>query len=371
MKSLIGSPIDALDTPALIVDLDVAEANIARIQRLTEEAGLQMRPHIKSHKTPEFAQMQMRAGAVGITCAKIGEAEVMATAGIEDIFIANCLIGETKMRRLVALAARVPRLSIAVESMVAARAASDAFAAAGLTLPVMIDIDLGAARTGVAREDAVEFTDAVAALPALQVEGLMAYGSHFAYPCRGEEELRAGAAREGQLAAELAAELVAAGHTMRRISGGSTPTAGRYQSGCGLTEVRSGTYIFNDMNQVDIGACALNQVALSVLATVVAHPIPERAIIDAGTKGLDQQVGTTSDGFGWLPDVPGALVYKINDEHGFVDVTKAECDLAIGDKVRVVPPRTPTCLNLYDWMWLVRGGTVVDVWRIAARGRNT
>ena len=371
MTSLIGQPVEAIDTPALVIDLDVVEDNIARIHRLTEEAGLQMRPHIKSHKTPELAQMQVRAGAVGITCAKIAEAEVMATAGIEDIFIANCLIGETKMRRLVALARRVPRLSISVESMEAARAASEAFAAAGMTLPVMIEVDLGAGRTGVAREDAVTFANAVAELPALRIEGLMAYGSHFAYPRRGDADLRAGAAEEGRLAAEVAAELAAAGHEMRRVSGGSTPTAGRYQRGCGLTEMRAGTYIFNDMNQVDIGSCTLEQVALSVLATVVAHPTPERAIIDAGTKGLSQQVGDTSDGYGWLRDVPGAVVYKINDEHGFVDVTGAERDLTIGEKVRVIPPRTPTCLNLYDWMWLVRGDVIVDVWRIAARGRNT
>ncbi len=371
MKSLIGQPVDALDTPALVVDLDIAEANIARIQRLTKEAGLQLRPHIKSHKTPELAQMQVRAGAAGITCAKIGEAEVMATAGIEDIFIANCLIGETKMRRLVALARRMLRLSIAVESIEGARAASEAFAAAGLTLPVMVEVELGAGRTGVAREEAVGFADAVAALPALEIEGLMAYGSHFAYPCRGDAELRAGAAREGQLAAEVAAELAAAGHDMRRISGGSTPTAGRYERGCGLTEMRAGTYIFNDMNQVDIGSCGLEDLALSVLSTVVAHPTAERAIVDAGTKGLSQQVGDTSDGYGWLLDVPGAVVYKINDEHGFVDVTGAARGLTIGERVRVVPPRTPTCLNLYDWMWLVREGTVVDAWRIAARGRNT
>jgi len=112
-------------------------------------------------------------------------------------------------------------------------------------------------------------------------------------------------------------------------------------------------------------------VALSVLATVVAHPTPERAIIDAGTKGLDQQVGQTSPGYGWLRDVLGAVVCKINDEHGFVDMREAARELTIGEKVRVIPPRTPTCLNLYDWMWLVRSGTVVDVWHIAARGRNT
>jgi len=361
--------VGAIDTPALLVDLDVLEDNIGRVHLATFEAGLDIRPHIKSHKTPEIAQMQMRAGASGVTCAKIGEAEVMAS--IEDIFIAHCLVGETKMRRLVALAKRTPKLSIAVESLEAARQASEAFAGAGMTLAVMVEVDAGAGRTGVAPEEAVEFANRVAEMPGLRIVGMMSYASHFAYSMRGKDELAAGAAEEGRVIGEIAAMLADAGHDMSRISGGSTPTAGRYLTGCGLTEIRAGTYAINDRNQVDIGSCTMAQVAASVLATVVARPTAERAIIDAGTKGLDQQVGSTSAGYGWLPDVPGALVRKINDEHGFVDVTEARREITIGEKVRVIPPRAPTCVNLYDWMYAVRGGVVQDVWRVAARGRNT
>ncbi|MEI6503727.1 MAG: alanine racemase, partial [Armatimonadota bacterium] len=140
-KSLIGQPIDAVDTPALIVDLDVLTANLAALQASSDAAGIGVRPHIKAHKTPEIAQRQMRLGAIGVTAAKLGEAEVMATGGVEDIFIANCLVGEAKMKRLVALARRVPRLSVAVESLESARQLSAAFASAGLTLDVMIEID--------------------------------------------------------------------------------------------------------------------------------------------------------------------------------------------------------------------------------------
>lgn len=371
MPTVIGEPLDALDTPALLVDLDVLEENIGRVHLATFAAGLEMRPHIKSHKTPEIAQMQVRAGASGVTAAKLGEAEVMAGAGIEDIFIANCLVGETKMRRLVALARRVPRLSIAVESLEAAGQASAAFAAEGMTLEVLIEVDAGAGRTGVAPAAAVEFANRVAELPALRIVGVMSYASHFAYQRRGPEALAEGAAEEGRVIGAIAATLAEAGHEMRRISGGSTPTAGRYRPGCGLTEIRAGTYCINDRNQVDLGSCTLEQVAVSVLATVVARPTPERAIIDAGAKGLDQQVGSTSAGYGWLPEAPGAPVYKINDEHGFVDLTGAERDLRIGEKVRVIPPRAPTCVNLYDWIHPVRQGIVQDRWRVAARGRNT
>ena len=369
--TIIGEALTAIDTPALVVDMHKFEENILRVHRATFDAGLDIRPHIKSHKTPEIAQMQVRAGAVGITCAKLGEAEVMSSAGIEDIFIAYSLVGETKMRRLVALAKRTPTLSISVESLEAARQASDAFDAAGMELDVMIEVDAGAGRTGVAPERAVSFADQVAALPALRIVGVMGYGSHFAYTRRGEEALAEGAAEEGRVIGEIAGTLAGAGHEMHRISGGSTPTAGRYVEGCGLTEIRSGSYVFYDRNQVDLGAVPMEQVALSVLATVVATPTAERAIIDAGTKGLSQQVGTVSDGYGWLPEVPGAKVYKINDEHGFVDVTEAARKLEIGEKVRVIPARAPTCLNLYDRLYAIRNGIVEDTWAIAARGKNT
>ncbi len=371
MRSVTGRPVTEVDTPALLVDLTVMEDNIQRLQRASDQAGLQVRPHIKSHKTPEIAQMQVRAGAVGVTCAKIGEAEVMASAGLEDIFIANCLIGAPKMRRLVALAKRTPKLSISVESMECARAASEAFEAAGMTLEVLVELNAGADRTGKEPGDIVDFANQVAQLPALEIVGVMGYGSNFAYTRRGHEELLKGAAEEAAFIGAVAADLAKAGHRMDRISGGSTPTAGRYKKGCGLTEIRSGTYLLNDMNQVDIGSCTIEQVALSILATVVAHPTPDRAIIDAGTKSLDQQVGQTSDGYGWLRDVPGAVVYKINDEHGFVGVSEAQRDLEIGEKVRVIPPRTPTAVNLYDYLYAVRDGMVEDVWRIVARGKNT
>ncbi|MFP4249732.1 MAG: alanine racemase [Armatimonadota bacterium] len=369
--TIIGEPIAAIDTPALIVDMHKLEENILRVHRATFDAGLEIRPHIKSHKTPEIAQMQIEAGAVGITCAKIGEAEVMSTAGIHDIFIAYSLIGETKMRRLVALAKRTPRLSIAVESLEGARQASEAFSAAGMELEVMIDVDAGAGRTGVQPEDAVTFADQVAEMTALEIVGVMGYASHFAYSRRGDDALIEGAAEEARVIGQIAESLESAGHQMRRISGGSTPTAGRYQPECGLTEIRSGTYVFYDRNQVDIGSAPMEQVALSVLSTCISTPTDERAIIDAGTKGLSQQVGDTSDGYGWLPDVEGAKVHKINDEHGFVDITSAERPLTIGEKVAVIPARAPTCLNLYDWIYAVRDGVVEDVWRVAARGRNT
>jgi D-serine deaminase-like pyridoxal phosphate-dependent protein len=365
--SLIGQPVEAVDTPALIVDYDVLTANLAALQESSDAAGIGVRPHIKAHKTPQIAQMQTRLGAIGVTAAKIGEAEVMATGGVEDIFIANCLVGEAKMRRLVALARRVPRLSVAVESLESARQLSAAFAAAGMTLDVMIEVDNGAQRCGVLPENVTGFAHDVAKLPALNIVGIMAYAAG-AYACRTEEDRHAFTRQEGASLKAIADRLTQAGFEMRRISGGCTPTAGRYERGCGLTEVRCGTYCLNDYNQIDLQSCTRAQVAATVLATVVSHPTPERVLIDAGTKGLDQQVSPTTKGYGWLVDPPEANVVKINDEHGYLDGTAAH--LRIGDKVRVIPPRICTCLNLYDEMVVVQDEVVVDVWEIAARGKN-
>lgn len=367
-KSLVGQPIDAVDTPALIVDYDVLAANLTALQESSDAAGIAVRPHIKAHKTPEIAQMQLTAGAIGITAAKIGEAEVMADAGVEDIFIANCLVGETKMRRLVALAKRIRKLSVAVESLEGAQQLSAAFAAAGMTLEVMLEIDNGAERTGVLPDQAVPFAQQLATLPALHIVGLMAYAAG-AYKCRTEDDRHAFTRQEGASLAAIAADLTAAGFEMRRISGGATPTACRYDRGCGLTEVRCGTYCLNDYNQIDLGSCTRASVAATVLATVVSHPQPDRVLIDAGTKALDQQVSPTTQGYGWLLDPPDANVVKMNDEHGYLDAAAAH--LQIGDKVRVIPPRICTCLNLYDEMVVVKDDVVADIWRIAARGKNT
>jgi D-serine deaminase-like pyridoxal phosphate-dependent protein len=365
---LIGQPVDAVDTPALIVDADVLTRNLLSLQRASEAAGLQVRPHIKAHKTPQIAQMQVRAGAVGVTAAKIGEAEVMADAGIEDIFIANILIGEAKLRRLVALARRVPKLSVAVDSLAGAEPLGAAFAAAGMSLDVMIEVDTGAGRCGVLPEQVAPFAREVAGVAGLRLVGIMAYAAG-SYACRNEDERRACAAREGATLAALGDELRRDGHDIRRLSGGSTPTAGRYVAGNGLTEIRSGTYCLNDHNQVDLGTCTVADVAATVLATVISHPAPNRYITDAGTKALDQQVSQLTEGYGVLLDPPGARVVKINDEHGYLDAAAA--GVRVGDKVRIIPPRICTCLNLYDEMIIVQEGIVRDVWRIAARGKNT
>lgn len=368
--ALLGEPYDRMDTPALLVDYDILKRNIDRIQEAHEAVGLKMRPHMKAHKTSEIAHMQIRAGAIGVTCAKIAEAEVMATAGIEDIFIANCLVGQPKMRRLVALAKRIPRLSVAVESKEAARELNNAFEAAGMVCDVIIELDTGAGRAGVLPERAVDFAGALKAFENVRLRGIMAYAGS-AYQHSSEKGFREAAAEEVRVMGEIADELRSAGHDIEVVSGGCTPTAGRYEGKGGLTEVRPGTYCLNDHNQVDMNACGREDVAATVLSTVVAIPAPDRAILDAGTKSLAQQVSPVTEGYGWLLDKKLGNIYKINDEHGYLDLARMEGTVEIGEKVRIIPPRICTCLNLYDHLYVLKNGMIRDIWRIQARGANT
>ena len=370
MKTLIGNPVEDIDTPALVVDIGVLEANLARQQAACDAAQLHFRPHMNAHKTPEIALMQLRAGAVGVTAAKLGEAEVMASAGVEDIFIANQIVGAPKIARLVALARRVPKLSVAVDNFVGAAQAHEALHAAGLQVDALIEVDTGAGRCGVLPENLVAFADQLTQCSALRLVGVMAYAG-LAYQVRGAAAFEQAGAQEARFLAEQARALEREGYTMARISGGTTPTGPHYQPGCGLTEIRSGTYCFNDYNQVDLGSATVEQVAATILATVVSHPAADRAIVDAGAKAMGLQATMVSDGYGFVLGPKGGRLTRVNDEHGYLDVGHMTGDVQIGEKLRLIPPRICTALDLYDWMYLVQENRVVDVWKVAARGMRT
>ena len=369
--SIIGRPIQDIDTPALLVRREILEANINRLQERADAAGLEVRPHIKAHKTPEIAHMQIRAGAAGVTAAKVGEAEVMASAGIDDIFLANEIVGEVKLRRLVALARHVPRLSTAVDSVECARGLSEAFSREGLVLDVLLEVDGGSERCGVLPDGLIPLAQQVSDLPGLRIVGLMAYAA-LGYRPRGHVEQAEAAAAEGAFVGEQAQRLLDAGFHIDRISGGSTPTGLHYKKGCGLTEIRSGTYCLNDHNQIDLGTVTQEDVAATILTQVISVPGKDRAILDAGWKALAQQVGSLTEGFGWTRCDQRLQVYKINDEHGYLDLKGASRVPRITDRFEVIPPRICTALNLYDYMYIVdESDRVQDVWRIKARGMNT
>jgi D-serine deaminase-like pyridoxal phosphate-dependent protein len=361
-------PLDALDTPALVVDLPRLRANIGRVARAAAAAGLELRPHIKAHKTPEIARMQIEAGAAGLTAAKVSEAEAMVDGGMADVFIANEIVGEAKVRRLAGLARRA-RLSVACDSVAVADGYSSVFADEGLTVEVLIEADIGAHRCGVPPERAAELAAYMARLPGLRIVGVMGYAP-MGYAVRTSEEREAAAAEEAGMLAQVAAELASEGHEMRRISGGCTPTATCYLEGCGLTEIRSGTYVFYDMNQVDLGVVGVDDVAATILATVISNPSPGRAIVDAGSKALATQVKPLSPGYGFVKGNRGAVIDQLNDEHGYLSLTSAERDVVIGERIELIPPRVCTALNLYDELYLIEDGGVVERCRVTGRGKS-
>jgi D-serine deaminase-like pyridoxal phosphate-dependent protein len=347
--------IDDVDTPAVLIDLDIALRNIAHAQAQADKSGVKLRPHIKTHKLPFFAMKQMEAGAVGITCQKVGEAEVMADAGLTDIFLPYNILGQSKLMRLHGLHQRIT-LSVTADSRTTIEGYAATFTDASHPLKVLIECDTGGGRVGVQTQDeSLRLARLIAAAPGLRFGGLMTFPP-VGEPEKAEAWLRA--ARDLLNESGLACET---------ITTGGTPDMWRNADTSVITEYRPGTYIYMDRYQVGKGAATLEDCAATVLATVVSRPTPTRAILDAGSKAL------TSDTLG-LPDhgelvgEPGAHVVGLSEEHGKVEMP-ASSTLKVGDRVRVLPDHVCPVINLFDEVHLISGNTIVDVLPVAARGR--
>ncbi|WP_181706404.1 D-TA family PLP-dependent enzyme [Chthonobacter rhizosphaerae] len=345
-----------IDTPAVVIDVDRAMANIARAQAYGNAHGLPLRPHIKTHKLPFFAHAQMERGAIGITVQKIGEAEVMADAGLTDIFLPYNIVGADKLKRLRALADRVA-LSVTADGAATVAGLSAAFADAGRPLSVLVECDTGMGRCGVQTPD-----EARALAEAIDAADGLAFGGLMAYPAVGKpHETQA-------FFAETLAELARAGLEANVVSNGGTPDLWRAHEVTAATEHRPGTYIYLDRYQVARGVGTEADCALTVLTTVVSRPTSTRAIVDAGSKALTSDtLGMT--GFGAVVEVPGVTVSALSEEHGFLDLSAAPNGLAVGDRVRILPNHACVVSNLFDVVHLVSGDRVVDVLPVAARGR--
>ena len=350
--------IDDLETPVPVIDLDRVERNLAAMQDYCDRHGLKLRPHIKTHKLPQLARRQVELGARGITCQKLGEAEVMADAGLDDILISYPLIGPSKALRLAALARRV-RMSVAVDSTMALDTATAAASASGAAIGILVEFESGANRVGVGTvAEALELAQRAAATPGLRFDGLMTYPL--------------GAAAAGFIA-EARETFAAAGVEIRTVSGGGTPTAWTAHETAGLTELRVGTYIYHDRATVAAGAAALDDCALHVIATVVSRPTPDRAVIDAGSKTLssDLVAPEAGRGYGLLLDYPDAIVTRLNEEHGTVDLSGSARKPVLGERLRILPNHVCVVSNLHDAVVTVRGDCVVGAAAVAARGRTT
>ena len=343
-----------LETPVLTADLDAIERNVARVQAYCNEHGLALRPHIKTHKLPELARLQLEAGAVGITCQKLGEAEVMAGAGIEDILVSFPLVGEAKAERLAALAARV-KMTVVGDSAAVAEGLSAVLARRGVEVDFLVECDTGLGRTGVqSPEEAADLAVLVDELDGLRFAGLMTY------PSLPETAPWLRAARVA---------IEARGLAVGRISGGGTPTADRTHELGVVDELRLGTYIYGDRACIENGSVALEDCALRVIATVVSRPTRERAIIDAGSKTLTSDAAVGATGHGFVLEHPEAEIYNLNEEHGYVDVSRCPRPPEIGDRVTIVPNHACTTANMHDEVVMHRGGGVVETLPTAARGK--
>jgi D-serine deaminase-like pyridoxal phosphate-dependent protein len=350
--------LEDIDTPAVVIDLDIVERNLARVQAIADAAGVALRPHVKTHKLPRFARAQVAQGAVGITAQKLSEAEAMAEGGISDIFLPYNIIGAAKLERLRALHGRV-RLSVTADSLVTVQGYAGAFADAGHPLPVLIECDTGNGRCGVQNaSEAAALAAAIAKAPGLKFAGLMIY------PKRGAvEQTRA-------WLPPVVAALEAAGMAPGIISTGGTPDMARMGEIPGGTEHRPGTYIYNDRMQVGWGSATLADCALTVLTTVVSRPTATRAILDAGSKALAADVGPLP-GHGHLVAYPAAVVTQLNEEHGIVDLSASPTRPRIGERLRVIPNHACVVTNLFDEVYLVRGDVVEEVARVTSRGKLT
>jgi D-serine deaminase-like pyridoxal phosphate-dependent protein len=355
-----------LDTPCLIVDLDIAARNIRRMQELADRAGVALRPHTKTHKSTYFARLQVEAGARGITCAKLGEAEVMADAGFDDILIAYPLIGPHKMERLARLAGRVRRLIVSLDSDQVAEELSRVGQQLGRPIEVYAEVDTGLGRVGRRPgADAVQFCRGLERFPGIRLVGLM---SHAGLTWRAEShaEIAQIAGREAAILTEVREAL---GRPDLVVSVGATPSAHLVGQTDGVNEMRPGTYIFKDRNLMGLGLAAEEDCALRVLTTVVSHPVPERAVVDAGSKALAMDPHRHG-GHGHVVGMPAVKVARLSEEHGVLELPPGLA-LRVGQRLQIIPNHVCPAVNLFDRMYGVRNGAVVCEIPIEGRGKNT
>lgn len=343
-------------TPALVIDMDRVERNIQRVQKICDAAGVANRPHIKTHKSPLLAQLQIKAGARGITCQKLGEAEVMAEAGLDDILISYNLIGEEKVARLGALLAKT-NVTVAADNSVVIAGLPGAAAAAGRPLPIVIECDTGRKRAGVETPaEAIALAGQIAAAPGLSFAGFLMYPteSGWADAQRFYDEALTGVRQLGLDAAI--------------VSTGGSPNLKHVGQLKGATEHRPGTYIYNDRMQVAAGVATWDDCALNVYSTVVSRAAPDRGILDAGSKTLTADTGGL-EGYGLILEHPQVKIARFAEEHGFLDLSGSNTRPAVGDVVRIVPNHVCVVVNMADEVVMVRGEEIVGVLPVAARGR--
>ena len=365
LEEQVGRPLREVETPVPVIDLDRLDANLKRQQAYADQHGIALWPHTKTHKSPEIGLRQLELGAAGLTVAKTGEAQVFFEAGAPRLLYHYPPLGSAKWDRLAELAASGLELTVAVDGLLSAEGLSAALAKRGAQAEILIELDVGLHRTGQATAaGAVELAKQLSVLPSVRVSGISCYPGH----CRGDlETLRPLIAAVDAKLREARDGIVAAGLDCSRISGSSTPTRYLTHETC-VNEMRSGTYALFDRNdgpfEPDGG---MNTCALWVEVSVISESLENQIVVDAGSKTL------TSDdhpdgGNGFIVGLPDADLHSINEEHGYVDVSRVANRPAVGDHLQIIPNHACGCVNLHDGVLAVRNGVVDHVIRVAARG---
>ncbi len=359
--------LNELDTPALVIDVDAMERNLHRAASYARQHGLRLRPHTKTHKIPALGKRQLELGAAGLSVAKTTEGEVMLASGTQDLLIAYPVLGEAKLTRLVQLARQV-QVTVALDDLNVAQGIGAAAERGGVEIGALVEADLGLHRMGAAPgPNLLALIQAIQKLPGLRWRGVAFYPGHIK---NNASEGRLALERLRTQVPEMIAALTRAGAEPEIVSGGSTPLLWDSHTIPGMNEIRPGTYIFNDRNTLLGGACGRADCAATMLCTVVSVQ-GDRMMIDGGSKTFSSD-RSSADGdtlFGDIEGDAGARFHKMNEEHGYVDLSRAGRNYRPGDRVTVLMNHVCTAMNLHERVWAVRGDEVIEPWTVAGRGK--
>src|SRR5260370_628955 len=361
--------VSELDTPALMIDLDSIERNMARVAGYVKSSDLRLRPPTKTQKVPAVGKLQIDSGAVGLTVAKVGEAEVMLASGTPDLLVAYPVIGRSKRERLTEVA-RQPRVTVALDSSFAARQLSEAARQAQVSFGVLAEVDVGLGRVGVAPgEELLQLAQAIERLPRLPFEGITFYPRHI--KMLGEDGAEEALRQLGRTVKSMLDDFRKAGIEVRVVSGGSTPTLFRSHEVTGVNEIRPGTYVYNDVNTVRTGASSWDDCAVSILTTVVSTARKGHMIVDGGSKTFssDRLVGSSESSFGRVVEDPECVFHNMNEEHGYVDIRRAGREFSVGDRVRIIPNHVCVAVNLHEHVYGMRKAKLEPTWKVEGRGK--
>jgi len=358
--------ISELDTPALVIDLDIMERNLRRVGEYCAANGLRLRPHTKTHKVPAVGKRQLDSGAVGLTVAKVGEAEVMLGSKTPDLLIAYPVIGRSKLARLMQVAKKT-KVTVALDSISVARQLSEAAKEAQVEITVLAEVDAGLNRVGVSPgPELIELARGIQRLPNLKFEGIDFYPGHVRDTGeRGMQQVR----ELSQTVQCILDDFRREGIDVRIVSGGSTPSLFHSHEVRGVNEIRPGTYVYNDVNTVASGACTFDDCAASVLVTVVSTARKGQIIVDGGSKTFSSDTAAGPSVHGRIVEEPECAFHRLNEEHGYVDITHSNRGFTVGDRLHVIPSHVCVVVNLHEYVYGKRGDQVEEVWKVEGRGK--